>query len=447
MARDQLPFVLIGSHPVYGHVQPMRLIASYLVTLGYEVTFLAPNAYHDAIEKTGATFHALTGCADYTEKDFDRNWPEMHFWPPGPEQMAYRSIAPARAVFRQSRGIQEVLQAFKARDPKRAVVIVHEGHFKGAIPMILGAPNMLRAPVITIGVVPYIDSSKDVIPYGPEQGPATTPEAREKSKAMLEYIKNATWRGRREFLWVLEDLGVPKDVDVPELLDLDRLPARFLQTCIPSLEWPRSDPAPNFRFVGSLPSMVPDAWTDRPHWWDEVVSNLGQKDVIAVSQGTLNIDYNELIVPAIEGLRDRPSTVVIVVLGIKGATLPAGTTVPENCYVGDYIPYTELFNYASVFLTNGGYGGVNFAVTHGIPIIIGGTDGDKPMTSARVVWSGVGFDLKTATPTPEQVRHAVDVVQSNPKYKKRALEMQEEARTFDPLSTIVAEINTLAKEK
>jgi UDP:flavonoid glycosyltransferase YjiC (YdhE family) len=42
MALDQTPFIVIGSHPVYGHVQPLRLIASHLVTLGYEVTFLAP---------------------------------------------------------------------------------------------------------------------------------------------------------------------------------------------------------------------------------------------------------------------------------------------------------------------------------------------------------------------------------------------------------------------
>jgi UDP:flavonoid glycosyltransferase YjiC (YdhE family) len=343
--------------------------------------------------------------------------------------------------------VQEVLRAFKARDPNWPVVIVHEAWFRGVVPMLLGAPNMLKAPVLAIGVLPFMGSSKDLIPYGPKQGPITSPEGREKAKAMHEFIKNATWRPKREFKWVLEDLNVPEDAEIPELMDLDRLPDRFLQMCIPSLEFPRSDLSPNFRFAGSLPSMVPDSWTDKPHWWNAVVSNLGQKDVVAVSQGTLDINYNELIVPAVQGLRDRPNTIVIVVLGIKGATLPVGTDIPENCYIGDYIPYTELFKYASVFVTNGGYGGVNFAVTRGIPIIIGGVVGDKPLTSARVEWSGVGFDLKTGTPAPEQVRYAVDLLQSNPKYKKRALEMQEEAKKFDPLSIIVEEINALAKGK
>lgn len=448
MALNQKPFVLIGSHPVYGHVQPMRLIASYLVTQGYEVTFLAPNAYRESIEKTGATFHALTGNADYTEKDFEKNWPEMHFWPTGFEQMVYRGIAPARATFRQSRGVQEALRSFKLRDPDRKVVIVHEGWFRGAVPMLLGAPGMLRAPVLSIGVLPYMGRSKDIIPYGPEQGPITSPEGREKAKAMYEYIANATVRVEKEFRWVLEDLNVPEDVKLPTLLDCDTLPQRYLQMCIPSLEFPRSDLPENFRFAGSLPhSIKEEEWRERPKWWDEATTNVERKDIIVVSQGTLNIDYNELILPTMKGLRDRPNTVVIVVLGIKGASLPTGTDIPQNFYVGDYIPYTELFKHASVFVTNGGYGGVNLSLRHGVPIVIGGMDGDKPLTSARLEWAGCGFNLKTATPTPEQVRHAVDVLQSDPKYSKRAWEMQEEAKSYDPLSTIVAEINAMAEGK
>ena len=68
--------------------------------------------------------------------------------------MAYRGIAPARAMFRQSRGVQEVLRAFKARDPNRAVVIVHEAWFRGVVPMLLGAP------VLAIGVPPFMDQAR-----------------------------------------------------------------------------------------------------------------------------------------------------------------------------------------------------------------------------------------------------------------------------------------------
>jgi hypothetical protein len=81
----------------------------------------------------------------------------MHFWPPEIDQIAYRGITPARAMFRQSRGVQEVLRAFKARDPNRAVVIVHEAWFRGVVPMLLDASNMLKAPVLAIGVPPFTE--------------------------------------------------------------------------------------------------------------------------------------------------------------------------------------------------------------------------------------------------------------------------------------------------
>jgi UDP:flavonoid glycosyltransferase YjiC (YdhE family) len=48
----------------------------------------------------------------------------------------------------------------------------------------------------------------------------------------------------------------------------------------------------------------------------------------------------------------------------------------------------------------------------------------------------VAFDLKTATPTPEQVRHAVHVVVSDPKYRKRVSEMKKDAENYDSLTKI-----------
>ena len=56
-----------------------------------------------------------------------------------------------------------------------------------------------------------------------------------------------------------------------------------------------------------------------------------------------------------------------------------------------------------------------------------------PLSSARLPWAGCSFDLKTVTQTPEQVRHAVELVVSDPKYRKRVMEMKEEAENYDLL--------------
>lgn len=102
----------------------------------------------------------------------------------------------------------------------------------------------------------------------------------------------------------------------------------IFQMSIPSLEFLRSDWPANFCFAGSFPSMASDSRTERPYWWDEVVSGVEQKDIIVLSQGTMNIDYSELILPAMEGLRDRPNTFLIVVLQIKEALLPTEKNAP-----------------------------------------------------------------------------------------------------------------------
>jgi UDP:flavonoid glycosyltransferase YjiC (YdhE family) len=49
----------------------------------------------------------------------------------------------------------------------------------------------------------------------------------------------------------------------------------------------------------------------------------------------------------------------------------------------------------------------------------------------RVAWSGVGIDLKTERPGPEQVRRAIQTLLRNPSYKRTAQRIQEDFRRHD----------------
>jgi UDP:flavonoid glycosyltransferase YjiC (YdhE family) len=60
-----------------------------------------------------------------------------------------------------------------------------------------------------------------------------------------------------------------------------------------------------------------------------------------------------------------------------------------------------------VFVTNGGYGSVNQAMSFGIPLVSAGKTEDKADVNARVGWSGVGINLATNEPTPDALREAV----------------------------------------
>jgi UDP:flavonoid glycosyltransferase YjiC (YdhE family) len=117
-----------------------------------------------------------------------------------------------------------------------------------------------------------------------------------------------------------------------------------------------------------------------PEWWPEL--DLAPR-VVLVNQGTIATHTDDLIRPALEALADEPVFVVATggtVSGSasdadSGAALP-GLTIPAN----------------------------------GVPIIVAGTTEDKPEIGARVAWSGAGLNLKTSSPTPEQIRAAVHAV-------------------------------------
>lgn len=222
---------------------------------------------------------------------------------------------------------------------------------------------------------------------------------------------------------------------------------RFLQMCTPSAEYPRSDAPSSIRFAGGLPKGSRDPMTDTPSFWKEITVDKGDKDIVFVCQGTLAVDYTDLIIPTVAALKDRPNTIVVVVLGIKGSTLPEGTVVPDNVRVADYIPFDELLPHCSVFITNGGYGAFQHAISNGIPIVCAGAGEDKPEVCARIEWSGMGLNLKTGQPTQEQIAKAVDEVMKNPKYRTRAKEMEAEMALFDPISVLTKNIDELAALK
>ena len=73
-----------------------------------------------------------------------------------------------------------------------------------------------------------------------------------------------------------------------------------------------------------------------------------------------------------------------------------------------------------VFVTNGGYGGVQFALAHGVPVVIAPGKEDKVEVAARVVWSGTGVNLRRQRPTGARVRRGVRRVLADPSFRTAA---------------------------
>jgi UDP:flavonoid glycosyltransferase YjiC (YdhE family) len=142
---------------------------------------------------------------------------------------------------------------------------------------------------------------------------------------------------------------------------------------------------------------------------------------VLVNQGTIATDASDLIIPTLQALATED---VLVVATTGGAPVAAPGPLPPNARVAPFIPFGALLPHVDVMVTNGGYGGVQFALAHGVPLVVAGTTEEKPEIAARVAWSGAGINLKTGTPTPEQIRAAVHDALVTPHYRQNAERIQ-----------------------
>jgi UDP:flavonoid glycosyltransferase YjiC (YdhE family) len=67
--------------------------------------------------------------------------------------------------------------------------------------------------------------------------------------------------------------------------------------------------------------------------------------------------------------------------------------VPANARVAEFIPFDDLLPHIDVLVSNGGYGGVQQTLGHGVPMVLAGEAADKAEVTARAAWAGVAINL------------------------------------------------------
>ena len=106
--------------------------------------------------------------------------------------------------------------------------------------------------------------------------------------------------------------------------------------------------------------------------------------------------------------------------------------------------YAELLPRTSLMVTNGGYGGTQLGLSHGLPIVVAGTSEDKMEVSARVAWTGVGINLKTETPTLVRAQRRACAARLPARYRRRAQALRTEYARYDAVARGVEFIERLA---
>jgi len=201
-------------------------------------------------------------------------------------------------------------------------------------------------------------------------------------------------------------------------------------------------------FCGGLPPQKVKKMSKYPSWWDEITTNPTNATIVMVSQSTLANDLHDIAGPTLLALKDRPNTIVVLDLSTPDQVIPDDIEIPANARVG-YVLFDEILPYCDVWVLNFGYGAYQHGIMNGVPMVGSGHTEDRADVAARAEWCGIAVNLRNGItpPTPEVVKDAVEEVLTNPKYKKRVMELSKKAKEYDVYGIITKTIDTLGTGK
>ncbi|MGB9251509.1 MAG: glycosyltransferase [Mycobacterium sp.] len=414
------------SIPAHGHITPLLSVAEKFVKRGDDVRFITGTFFADKVAATGATFVPLA-----TEADFD-----LDLLATFPERAKLKGVKAAafdleNVFVRPAKAQYETLTAALAAE--RADVVLAEPLFLGAA-FLLGHPPAERPAIAMCSVVPLPIYSRDTAPFGMGLAPSRILN-RERNAALAVLNR----RMMRRPYQILDDLH--RQVhgnDMPGgLLHWGRRADALVQFSVPSFEYPLSDAPSNLYFAGPLSATGSQA--PLPDWWNDLD---GSRPVVHVSQGTVaNTDYSQAIAPTLRALADEDVLVLVATGGRSLDTLPA---LPPNARAATFLPYDELLPRTSVYVTNAGYGGVQYALRYGVPVVATGGKEDKPEVGARVAWSGVGRRIRSEHPSPRALRRDILAVLSDPCYRQASCRMAAEMAAAPGFAGLAGIVDRLA---
>lgn len=418
--------IVIAAVPIHGHVMPLLAVARHFAGRGDRVRFLTGARFAGAVRATGAEHVPLPAEADFDDR---QDWNEVF-----PERGRLRGTKALahdieNVFIRPGRSQYDAITDLLAAEPTDAVLA--DPAVTGAA-FLLGHPLGDRPPVLMCGILPLMITSRDTAPYGLGLTPLRGPLGRLRNRALAMITDRLAMSGVHRIA----------DRDYTELhhrpipfavLDWARHADAIVQFTVPEFEYPRSDAPATLHFAGPISASGSEA--PRPPWWHDLD---GTAPVVHLTQGTAaNADYGQLIEPALEGLADENVIMAVATGGRPVDTLPP---LPANARAAEFLPYDELLPRSAVYVTNGGYGGVQYALRYGVPIVAAGSHEDKPEVLGRIAWSGVGVRLGTEAPKPAAIRRAVRAVLDDHRYRDAAGRMAErmaETRGVHRLAEIV----------
>ena len=403
---------LVKTDAAVGHVMPTIPITRKLVERGHEIIWITGRNYKEKVESTGARFQPL-------QEEIDPG--EMEWYDFCPQLKKLKGLAQIKWYLKhldldpcslQIEIINKILKYFPADvflGDQEAFALMFRSEMEGP-------------PFAGISLLPVSLPSPETAPFGLGILPGENLVTKVRNK-LLNFLTYSI---------LLHDVTTYAN-NIRQELNLEPLnghffkamwqkPSLILHISTPAFEYPRSNQLGNFYFIGPiLPE--PTHTFHLPDWWSDLN---GSEPIVLVNQGTMGMSLDDLVIPAIKGLKNEKMLVVAV--PVKQGQL---RELPANVRAEPFIPFDHLLPHVDVMVTNGGYGGTQWALAQGIPLVVAGETEDKIEVAARVEWARAGINLRKQHPQPDEVRDAVKEVLINPIYRENARRIQTDFAKYD----------------
>ena len=216
--------------------------------------------------------------------------------------------------------------------------------------------NRTARRALAVGVLPMMMSSVDTAPFGLGLQPSTNLSRRVRNRLLNWFVQNIAFRDVQEH-WQAMRARLQMGPTGWWLNHVTRS-TFYLQPSVRGFEYARSDLADNVEFIGMIPPEQ-SVGVAKPPFWGELD---GSRPVVHVSQGTIANATPDLIAPTLEGLAGEDVLVVVSTGNRPIEQLKLGK-LPQNARIAPFLSYSDLLPKTSVMVTNGGYGGVQMALS------------------------------------------------------------------------------------
>jgi len=426
--------ILFASQAIDGHFNPMTGVAMRLKDRGHEVAWYTGPTFADRLQSLGIRHFPFHRAIEHRADNLNELYPERAKLK-GPLAIGFDG----EKIFASNvSNFFEDIRELEADFPFDVAVVDSSMFIHRLVSHLMGKP------LVNFVAIPNMESDPLVPPLFFGFKPPRNPVERVvqaaagllSDKVILRPASQSYRRQHDAYGQVVPRRG--RLTDEPY-----RCSEAIIQTGPESFDFPRRHVNPKVHYVGALlpyrpttpagPAAVDgEAWPAYPA-------------TLVVTQGTVdNLDQDKLIIPALEAVKDMDALVIVATGGRGTEALKAKYPQP-NIVVRDFVDFARVFEFTDVFITNGGFGGVQLSLSMGVPLVVSGINEGKSDVNARVEYAGVGINLHSDSPKPAAIAKAVENILDNPSWKERARKMQEQFDRTDPAEAAAAVVEGVRK--